>query len=257
MKADCLLAVFTIIPSLASAETLIQCPDWKSLVAQGAGAAIRKVAASDDDFQNALQRNNAMLLKVSQSQAPLDAIGLTSGAQPASAAAKGVASTKAAAAPVACSYTVRQGDTLHKIARSQLGAAARWSEIPPLNVGVIKDNNILREDAQVQLPCGGGGVGQGVGRLALPVTPALQPAASLPVWTAKPGEYFSDALKRWAKQAGYKVVIDTREDWQFSVAVSEQGTFKDVLQRVVRGLAAQGTAPAVQVYANNVITVGG
>lgn len=221
-------------------------------MAQDGGVVIRKVSATDADFKAALQSSPAPVAATTVAGAPLDAIGLNSKSK---AAAVGSVMPAPVTTTDICSYTVRSGDTLSKIAARELGSASRWTELPPLNAGVNKNN--LRIGAQLQLPCGVGGVGQGVAGSPPAATPALQTPAPLPVWTAKSGEYFSDALTRWGKQAGYKVVIDTREDWQFSVAVSEQGTFQDVLQRVVRGLAAQGTAPAVQVYANNVITVGG
>uniref|UniRef100_UPI0037296CAC TcpQ domain-containing protein n=1 Tax=Yoonia sp. R2-816 TaxID=3342638 RepID=UPI0037296CAC len=183
----------------------------------------------ETDFREALNRTRA----------PLDATG--------------GANTPAAAN---CTYTIVAGDTLSRIAAARLGNAARWREIATLNQSTIRNVNALRVGTVIRLPCAGSMVGQG----AIPspnAAPALPTPAPIPRWTARQGESFLVAVQRWARAAGYTVVVETNEDWTFAVDVNEEGSFRDVLQRVVRGFGAQGAAPAVQVFSNNVIKIGG
>ena len=49
--------------------------------------------------------------------------------------------TPAAAAPQKKTYTVRAGDSLYKIAQSQLGAGSRWGEIYNANKPTIDAAN--------------------------------------------------------------------------------------------------------------------
>ena len=224
-----LLLVSLIIPSFAFSGELIRCPDWKALFAADRTAALRSTTAPETDFHEALER----------ARAPLDATG---GAN--------------SPAAVNCTYTIVAGDTLSRIAAARLGTAARWREIASLNQSTISNVNALRVGTAIRLPCTGSKVGQGtthtpVGASALP-TPA-----PIPRWTARQGESFLVAVQRWARAAGYTVVVETNEDWTFAVDVNEEGSFREVLQRVVRGFGAQGTAPAVQVFSNNVVKIGG
>ncbi|MDX8355411.1 TcpQ domain-containing protein [Cognatiyoonia sp. IB215182] len=224
-----LLLTSLIIPSFAFSGELIRCPDWKALFAADRTAALRSAAAPENDFHEALNRTRA----------PLDATG--------------GASSPAAAS---CTYTIVAGDTLSRIAAARLGSAARWREIAVLNQSTISSVNALRVGTAIRLPCAGSKVGQGVPHIPVGAS-ALPTPAPIPRWTARKGESFLVAVQRWARAAGYTVVVETNEDWTFAVDVNEEGSFRDVLQRVVRGFAAQGTAPAVQVFSNNVVKIGG
>lgn len=227
-------------PTLGSAAQLLQCPDWQQLVANERTAVLRTQAASSSDFNAALER--ARVSTEPSGDAPMDSTGIA-----------GRVITTATLAN--CSYTIASGDTLAKIAAAQLGNAGRWTELARINKSTLPNPSNLRVGAQILLPCAGSVAGQNtvVAPAAVPAPP--QPAP-VPVWTAQKGEHFTTVITRWAAAAGYTVVLETNEDWQFSVPVNEQGSFRDVLQRVVRGLAAQGTAPAVQVFNNNVVKIG-
>ncbi|MEV0526647.1 LysM domain-containing protein [Streptomyces sp. NPDC050439] len=48
------------------------------------------------------------------------------------------------------SYTVREHDTLSKIAKTRLGSAARWGEIAKLNG--IKDPYVIHAGQKLKLP---------------------------------------------------------------------------------------------------------
>lgn len=224
-----LLLISLIIPSSAFSGELIRCPDWKALFAADRTATLRSTAAPETDFHEALNRTGA----------PLDATG--------------GANSRAA---VNCTYTIVAGDTLSRIAAARLGNAARWKEIATLNQSTIRNVNALRVGTVIRLPCAGRKAGQGAVHSPVSVSPLPTPAP-IPRWTARKGESFVVAVQRWARAAGYTVVVATNEDWTFAVDVNEEGSFRDVLQRVVRGFAAQGTAPAVQVFSNNVVKIGG
>lgn len=55
-------------------------------------------------------------------------------------------------APVSKTYTIQPGDSLSKIAKEQLGDAARWKEIFEANKDVIKDPNVIRVGQEITLP---------------------------------------------------------------------------------------------------------
>ena len=224
-----LAAALAFIPTFAFSGELIRCPDWKALFAADRTATLRSTAAPETDFHEALNRTGA----------PLDATG---GAN--------------SPAAVNCTYTIVAGDTLSRIAAVRLGNAARWKEIAALNQSTISNVNALRVGTAIRLPCAGSKVGQGAVHIPVAAS-ALPTPAPIPRWTARKGESFLVAVQRWARAAGYTVVVATNEDWTFAVDVNEEGSFRDVLQRVVRGFAAQGTAPAVQVFSNNVVKIGG
>ena len=90
-----------------------------------------------------------------------------------------------------------------------------------------------------------------------PSTPAKPAPPPLPVWTAKSGEDFAAVLKRWAKAAGYRVVVGTTDAWTLAVPVSIRGDFETAVNQLVRGLGSDGKAPPVRVYSNRVIRLGG
>ncbi len=225
-----------LLPTLATSGELIRCPDWEELYAANRTAVMRPAAASESDFNDALNRTRVTL---DVPGAPLDATG-------------GV-NTEANST---CSYTIASGDTLSRIAAARLGDAARWREIASINQSTISNVNALRVGTIIRLPCAGSTVGQG--GISSPVaTPAQPTPAPIPKWTAREGESFVAAAQRWGRAAGYTVVVETNEDWTFAVDVNEEGSFRDVLQRVVRGFGAQGTPPAVQIFSNNVVKIGG
>ena len=68
-----------------------------------------------------------------------------------------IAEERAAAAQAAAeakkrTYVVKPGDSLSKIAKEQLGNAARWPEIFELNRDQIKDPNLIHVGQELHLP---------------------------------------------------------------------------------------------------------
>jgi nucleoid-associated protein YgaU len=62
------------------------------------------------------------------------------------------------------SYTVKSGDSLSKIAKSQLGDGGRWREIYELNVELIgKDPDLIHPGQQLRLPGSAAGASGGTG----------------------------------------------------------------------------------------------
>lgn len=238
-----LLGVIVLASISTSVEAeIIRCPDWQSLVASERSAVVRSTAAPAGNFDATLARRRATL-NVGE---PLDATNL--GGQVAAAAAAATASS--------CTYTVRPGDTLYSIARTQLGDVARHRAIISANRAVLQNPDVIRVGSVLTLPCGPAATaGQGGG--SSPAAASAPQAAPIPTWSARRGEGFTSTVEKWARAAGYTVVIETAEDWTFAVDINERGSFRDVLQRVVRGLGAQGTPPAVQIFSNNVVKIGG
>lgn len=239
-----LLGVIVLASISTSVEAeIIRCPDWQSLVASERSAVVRSTTAVPaGNFDATLARTRATL-NVGE---PLDATNL--GGQVAAAAAAATASS--------CTYTVRPGDTLYSIARTQLGDVARHRAIISANRAVLQNPDVIRVGSVLTLPCGPAATaGQGGG--SSPAAASAPQAAAIPTWSARRGEGFTSTVEKWARAAGYTVVIETAEDWTFAVDINERGSFRDVLQRVVRGLGAQGTPPAVQIFSNNVVKIGG
>ena len=270
----------------ASAAELIRCPDAASLLAVAAPAS----ATPKADFASLVAPGTASPGASSSaapalvSTAPLDPIGILPGAggtvrSPESATA--TSSPSVGSPPSSCAYVIQSGDTLGRIAAAQIGSASRWSDIQAANPGL--NTNALVPGRQIALPCAGGAVSAAAAPVAAAaaqaapartlVAPlksggeakaAVAPAALaapapviLPTWTARSGEFFSDVVKRWAKKEGYSVVFATTADWKLAVAVSEQGSFEDVLDRLAQGLGANGRAPFIQLFPNKVIKIGG
>lgn len=227
----------------ASAE-IIRCPDWQSLATADRSAVVRASATPAENFDATLARTRATL--DAATGAPLDGAGLRG---------QSTAATTTAL-PTSCSYTVRSGDTLSRIAAAQLGDAARYPELIAANRTTLRDPNILTVGSTLTLPCGGPSSAAVQGDAGAPSASPTPEPASVPTWTARKGEMFTSTIQKWAERAGYTVVVETTEQWVFDVDVSEQGSFRDVLGRVVRGLGAQGVPPVVQVFSNNVVKIG-
>lgn len=231
------LVVLLALSTSVDAE-IIRCPDWQSLVASERSAVVRPTAAPASSFEATLARTRAVL----EASEPSDATNLRSGG--------------AAAKAASCTYTVRSGDTLYSIARAKFGDAAKHREILAANQASIKNPDLIRVGSVLTLPCGPAATaGQGGG--SPPATAPVPQAAPVPTWSARRGDTFTATAEKWARAAGYTVVIETAEDWTFAVDIKESGSFRDVLQRVVRGLGAQGTPPAVQIFSNKVVKIGG
>jgi hypothetical protein len=86
---------------------------------------------------------------------------------------------------------------------------------------------------------------------------APPPPPPLPTWTARSGEYFTDVLRRWGREARYTVLIETAEDWRLAVPVNATGELADVLREIVEGLGGRQGGPKVRIHPNKVIRVGG
>lgn len=224
---------------------IIRCPDWQSLAAADHSAVVRASTSSSENFDATLARTRATL--DAATGAPLDGANLRG-------QSAGVTTT---ALPSACSYTVRPSDTLSRIAAAQLGDAAKYPEIIAANRTTLRDPNVLTVGSTLALPCTNPSAAAGQGGAVTPAVPPAPQPAPAPVWTARTGDGFIVTVEKWARSAGYTVVNETSEDWIFAVAINESGSFVDVLQRVVRGLGAQGTPPAVQIFSNKVVKIGG
>jgi nucleoid-associated protein YgaU len=59
---------------------------------------------------------------------------------------------QAAKAPKEVVYVIQPGDSLSKIAKEQLGDAARWTEIAELNKAEIPKPNQIRAGQEIKLP---------------------------------------------------------------------------------------------------------
>ena len=190
-----------------------------------------------------------------------------------------------------CTYQIAPGDTLSAIAAARLGRAGRWPELRAANPGINPTR--LRVGSQLSLPCSSNSVatqpaqaetnwlarifgtvasgppganapsGSGAVGAVSPAVPAEPktvvaptPPPSLPVWTAKRGEFLIDVLTRWGKTAGYIVISDTADAWKLELNISLRGTFGDVVGDLVKGLAHEGRAPPVRLYPNKVVKVG-
>lgn len=239
-----------------SAADLIRCPDAASLVAIAAPAS----AAPKADFAGLVAPRapgpgtSAGATPAPVSTAPLDPLGIFSGANGttrATATAKPTAAPSGGTPSQACAYVIRSGDTLGRIATAKLGSANRWSDIQAANPGL--NPNALVPGRQIALPCSGVAA-----ELAAAPTAVVAPApVILPTWTARSGEFFSDVVKRWAKTEGYSVIFSTTADWRLAVSVSEQGSFEEVLDRLAKGLGANGRPPFIQLFPNKVLKIGG
>jgi len=81
------------------------------------------------------------------------------------------------------------------------------------------------------------------------------PADKIPTWQAREQEYLIDVLERWGRTAEYRIVVEDRQNWQFDVPFTFEGTFRQALREVVKGFGSGPQAPLVVVYANRVIRV--
>lgn len=269
----------------ASAADLIRCPDAASLMA----VARTPASPSKADFATLTAPRPAQAPQSGAagvgpvSTAPLDPMGILAAGSN-TGTAPGAHGASAAAVPAMssiCVYTIKPGDTLGGIAAQQLGAQSAWTRVQAANPGLKP--NALVPGQTINLPCAApstpttttvaapslrtlvvpdpapGGAKPTGKQPAAQAAPAavVPPPPPLPVWTARPGEYFSDVVKRWAKDEGYSVVFSTTADWKLAVAVSERGTFEDVLDRLAKGLGANGRPPFIQLFPNKVIRIGG
>jgi hypothetical protein len=278
--------VFSISFAPASAAELIRCPDAASLMAVARAAA----SAPKADFAtltaprvNQPQQSGAAGVGT-VSTAPLDPIGiLAAGSNTRAAPGAQVAAPAVSAIPSSCAYVIKPGDTLGGIAARELGAQSAWTRVQDANPGLKP--NALVPGQTINLPCaapvktapsattvaapalrtlvapnpapgGTKSTGKPPAAQAAPAAVA-PPPPPLPLWTARSGEFFSDVVTRWAKDEGYTVVVSTTADWKLAVAVSERGTFEDVLDRLAKGLGANGRPPFIQLFPNKVIKIGG
>ncbi|MBD1202656.1 MAG: LysM peptidoglycan-binding domain-containing protein, partial [Rhodobacteraceae bacterium] len=214
----------------ASAADLIRCPDAASLIA----AAQASASAPKADFATltapragqAPQSRAAGVGAVST--APLDPMGiLAAGSNTANAPTARAAAPTLPVIPSSCVYTIKPGDTLGGIAARELGAQSAWTRVQAANPGLKP--NALVPGQTITLPCAAPTTpttttvaAPGLRTLVAPdpasgsakptdKQPAAQaapaavvpPPPPLPIWTARSGEYFSDVVKRWAKDEGY------------------------------------------------------
>jgi nucleoid-associated protein YgaU len=127
-----------------------------------------------------------------------------------------------APAAAGAKYVVKNGDTLERIARRELGAGSRWSEIQALNPGV--DPKALRIGTELALPAG---ARPAAAREALVQQPAQKPAS-------KPAQPVAGAP---AKSGGRSYTVQ-RGDTLSSIAAKQLGDsnrWKDI-QAVNPGL---------------------
>ena len=244
---------------------LIRCPDWQRYAPQVVRASLGE------------RQTRTAFAERTGAQTP-------TAADPATASRAG-----------SCTHTIAQGDTLGSIAAAKLGSSTRWREIAAANPG--QDPSRLRIGTTINLPCvnttagstaaGGGpaplagtrwlsrvgGTEARRGTTASPVRPgnatSSDPAGissasesapvepSLPVWSARQGEYLSDILERWGREAGWRVIVDTPDAWQLAVPLRFRASFEDAVGELVRGLAHGGTPPRVRLHPNKVLRLGG
>lgn len=122
-------------------------------------------------------------------------------------------------------YTVKSGDSLAKIARTQLGSEARWSEIAQLNPGLNAKN--LKVGQSILLPVGGASAT--VAAAAPSTTPAAKPAAApaaAPKQAAKPAA----AVAAAPKAKGGRTYVVKNGDTLAKIAARECGSSKAASQ---------------------------
>lgn len=87
-----------------------------------------------------------------------------------------------------------------------------------------------------------------------PATPAA-PAAQ--AWHIYAGEYAVDAIRRWAKQAGYTPVPDfaARDKWKIIVSQEKAGSFEEALAWLATGFPGQSTRPEIVLHTNHTLDV--
>ncbi|WP_299083317.1 TcpQ domain-containing protein [uncultured Ruegeria sp.] len=78
----------------------------------------------------------------------------------------------------------------------------------------------------------------------------------MPVWTARPGEYVTDVVKRWSKSAGYTYKQVGVDEWEVTVPIAIRGSFKDALKELVIGFEGSGHPLPISIYANKVVRIG-
>ena len=200
-------SVMAVVAALAlssslSAQQLIQCPDWKSLVETSQSFAMRK-GAPKSSFEQ-------VVLASASSQRDAD---VQSSGKPRAGSARTphpLSALKATSTPprAACpKYTVQKGDSLSKIAKAQLGDAKRYPELARANG--LKVSAHLRVGQQLTMPCAQATVATAKvasatrksSKAVAVKAPAPKPVP-LPVWKAKSGEYLTDTITRWGKTAG-------------------------------------------------------
>jgi LysM repeat protein len=250
-SAIAMFAALALSSSL-SAQQLIQCPDWKSLVEQERAVALRRGPPSKSFEQVVLASAPSTVATEARASGESRARASKSGSKPLSALKSG-----GSVSPAACpTYTVKAGDSLSKIARSKLGAAKRYPELAHLNG--IKISAPLKVGQVLSMPCSAAGASPSAKASVKvnSVTPPQPKPVPLPVWRGKSGEYLTDVIRRWGKEAGYKVVKEGVDDWRLSVPVAVEGTFEEALQQVVKGFEGSGRPPGVSIYSNKVVKVG-
>lgn len=122
-------------------------------------------------------------------------------------------------------YTVKSGDSLAKIARTQLGSETRWSEIAQLNPGLNAKN--LKVGQSILLPVGGAPAT--VAAAAPSTTPAAKPAAApaaAPKQAAKPAA----AVAAAPKAKGGRTYVVKSGDTLARIAARECGSSKAASQ---------------------------
>ena len=250
----------------ATTGTLIQCPDW-----QRYAPPVVPTVAGDGQTRTAF----------------------TERTRPRSQASATPASAKAST----CRHTIRPGDTLGTIAAAKLGSSTRWREIAAVNPGLAPTRLPVGSTINLPCGASGGDrrvAAVGVTPLAgtrwlarvfgvqtqpgtatpanlgtsAPSAPDLTPPVAeteatalpepeLPVWSAGQGEYLSDILERWGREAGWRVIVDTNDAWQLAVPLRFRASFEDAVGELVRGLAHGGTPPRVRLHPNKVLRLGG
>ena len=138
-----------------------------------------------------------------------------------------------------CTHVVQHGDTLSEIMTRYLGSSERLPELVRSNPGVDLDR--LHVGMVINLPC---------------AAPSTTIAPSVPLWTAEPGENFSDVLMRWASIAKYRVVIRTTDVWTINVPINLHADFENAVSELVAGLGFNGRSPPIRIYSNRVIQFG-
>lgn len=126
-------------------------------------------------------------------------------------------------------YTVKSGDSLAKIARTQLGSETRWSEIAQLNPGLNAKN--LKVGQSILLPVGGAPAAGAatVAATAPTTTPAAKPAtapAAAPKQAAKPAA----AVAAAPKAKGGRTYVVKSGDTLAKIAARECGSSKAASQ---------------------------
>ncbi len=165
------------------------------------------------------------------------------------------ASTGPADETVACSITVRTGDSLASLAERHLGEAARWIEIQGLNQ--IPDPDLIAAGQVLDLPCdpGAGLAPSGSQapesvRSSPPGLPATGSAEGTGPWVAHSGELLDDVIARWAIEAGWTPIITERWHWVLDTDVALSGPFLEGVHELLSGFSVAGEAPGVGVYDN-------